>query len=151
MPTPCSDSTDLRASAERKCEGNETRNLTLMLRLKKGSLCFKPLCRRISVFSALFICISVSLFFLESCFMYQTGSLPCVLVCKWLSSGPVGSETRPSSVYIAGYGAPYGYSTAAPAYGMYSPIINELEMVPELLWQSKCGSPRRNFNRDSSC
>ncbi|XP_075295305.1 spermatid perinuclear RNA-binding protein isoform X1 [Opisthocomus hoazin] len=44
-----------------------------------------------------------------------------------------------------GYGAPYGYSTAAPAYGMYSPIINELEMVPELLWQSKCGSPRRNL------
>uniref|UniRef100_A0A8B9M5A9 Spermatid perinuclear RNA-binding protein n=1 Tax=Accipiter nisus TaxID=211598 RepID=A0A8B9M5A9_9AVES len=43
-----------------------------------------------------------------------------------------------------GYGAPYGYSTAAPAYGMYSPIINKLEMRQKLLWQSKCGSPRRN-------
>ncbi|XP_019327976.1 PREDICTED: spermatid perinuclear RNA-binding protein isoform X1 [Aptenodytes forsteri] len=46
-----------------------------------------------------------------------------------------------------GYGAPYGYSTAAPAYGMYSPIINKLEMIRKLLWQSKCGSPRRNSKR----
>ncbi|XP_040462446.1 spermatid perinuclear RNA-binding protein isoform X1 [Falco naumanni] len=46
-----------------------------------------------------------------------------------------------------GYGAPYGYSTAAPAYGMYSPIINKLEMIQKLLWQSKCGSPRRNSKR----
>ncbi|XP_010569022.1 PREDICTED: spermatid perinuclear RNA-binding protein isoform X1 [Haliaeetus leucocephalus] len=40
-----------------------------------------------------------------------------------------------------GYGAPYGYSTAAPAYGMYSPIINKLEMrqtvVAVHMWQSK--------------
>ncbi|XP_063265959.1 spermatid perinuclear RNA-binding protein isoform X1 [Prinia subflava] len=43
-----------------------------------------------------------------------------------------------------GYGAPYGYSTAAPAYGMYSPVINTLEIIQKLLWQSKCGSPRRN-------
>ncbi|XP_064584087.1 spermatid perinuclear RNA-binding protein isoform X1 [Zonotrichia leucophrys gambelii] len=43
-----------------------------------------------------------------------------------------------------GYGAPYGYSTAAPAYGTYSPVINTLEMMQKLLWQSKCGSPRRN-------
>ncbi|XP_023794137.1 spermatid perinuclear RNA-binding protein isoform X1 [Cyanistes caeruleus] len=43
-----------------------------------------------------------------------------------------------------GYGAPYGYSTAAPAYGTYSPVINTLEIVQKLLWQSKCGSPRRN-------
>ncbi|KAM7087944.1 spermatid perinuclear RNA-binding protein isoform X1 [Mycteria americana] len=46
-----------------------------------------------------------------------------------------------------GYGAPYGYSTAAPAYGMYSPIINKLEIIQKLLWQSKCGSPRRNSKR----
>ncbi|XP_064324641.1 spermatid perinuclear RNA-binding protein isoform X1 [Phalacrocorax carbo] len=46
-----------------------------------------------------------------------------------------------------GYGAPYGYSTAAPAYGMYSPIINKLEVIQKLLWQSKCGSPRRNSKR----
>ncbi|KAM9218238.1 spermatid perinuclear RNA-binding protein isoform 1-T1 [Leptosomus discolor] len=46
-----------------------------------------------------------------------------------------------------GYGAPYGYSTAAPAYGMYSPVINKLEMIQKLLWQSKCGSPRRNSKR----
>ncbi|XP_075628519.1 spermatid perinuclear RNA-binding protein isoform X1 [Balearica regulorum gibbericeps] len=46
-----------------------------------------------------------------------------------------------------GYGAPYGYSTAAPAYGMYSLIINKLEMIQKLLWQSKCGSPRRNSKR----
>ncbi|XP_054704889.1 spermatid perinuclear RNA-binding protein isoform X1 [Grus americana] len=46
-----------------------------------------------------------------------------------------------------GYGAPYGYSTAAPAYGMYSSIINKLEMIQKLLWQSKCGSPRRNSKR----
>ncbi|XP_074412277.1 spermatid perinuclear RNA-binding protein isoform X1 [Zonotrichia albicollis] len=43
-----------------------------------------------------------------------------------------------------GYGAPYGYSTAAPAYGTYSPVINTLEIMQKLLWQSKCGSPRRN-------
>ncbi|XP_030363097.1 spermatid perinuclear RNA-binding protein isoform X1 [Strigops habroptila] len=46
-----------------------------------------------------------------------------------------------------GYGAPYGYSTAAPAYGMYSPVINTLEMIQNLLWQSKCGSPRRKSKR----
>ncbi|XP_057228909.1 spermatid perinuclear RNA-binding protein isoform X1 [Malurus melanocephalus] len=46
-----------------------------------------------------------------------------------------------------GYGAPYGYSTAAPAYGTYSPIINMIEMMHKLLWQSKCGSPRRNSKR----
>ncbi|XP_058709392.1 spermatid perinuclear RNA-binding protein isoform X1 [Poecile atricapillus] len=46
-----------------------------------------------------------------------------------------------------GYGAPYGYSTAAPAYGTYSPVINTLEIVQKLLWQSKCGSPRRNSKR----
>ncbi|XP_039586525.1 spermatid perinuclear RNA-binding protein isoform X5 [Passer montanus] len=46
-----------------------------------------------------------------------------------------------------GYGAPYGYSTAAPAYGTYSPVINPFEIVQELLWQSKCGSPRRNSKR----
>ncbi|XP_030316829.1 spermatid perinuclear RNA-binding protein isoform X1 [Calypte anna] len=46
-----------------------------------------------------------------------------------------------------GYGAPYGYSTAAPAYGMYSPIIIKLELIYKLLWQSKCGSPRRNSKR----
>ncbi|XP_074017105.1 spermatid perinuclear RNA-binding protein isoform X3 [Numenius arquata] len=46
-----------------------------------------------------------------------------------------------------GYGAPYGYSTAAPAYGMYNPIINKLEMIQKLLWQSKCGSARRNSKR----
>ncbi|XP_066189047.1 spermatid perinuclear RNA-binding protein isoform X1 [Sylvia atricapilla] len=46
-----------------------------------------------------------------------------------------------------GYGAPYGYSTAAPAYGMYSPVINTLEIMQKLLWQSKCGSPRRNSKR----
>ncbi|XP_014113466.1 PREDICTED: spermatid perinuclear RNA-binding protein isoform X1 [Pseudopodoces humilis] len=45
-----------------------------------------------------------------------------------------------------GYGAPYGYSTAAPAYGTYSPVINTLEIVQKLLWQSKCSSPRRNSN-----
>nr|XP_021399350.1 spermatid perinuclear RNA-binding protein isoform X1 [Lonchura striata domestica]XP_021399352.1 spermatid perinuclear RNA-binding protein isoform X1 [Lonchura striata domestica]XP_021399353.1 spermatid perinuclear RNA-binding protein isoform X1 [Lonchura striata domestica]XP_021399354.1 spermatid perinuclear RNA-binding protein isoform X1 [Lonchura striata domestica]XP_021399355.1 spermatid perinuclear RNA-binding protein isoform X1 [Lonchura striata domestica]XP_021399356.1 spermatid perin len=36
-----------------------------------------------------------------------------------------------------GYGAPYGYSTAAPAYGTYSPVINTLEIIQKLLWQSK--------------
>ncbi|XP_059721453.1 spermatid perinuclear RNA-binding protein isoform X1 [Haemorhous mexicanus] len=46
-----------------------------------------------------------------------------------------------------GYGAPYGYSTAAPAYGTYSPVINTLEIMQKLLWQSKCGSPRRNSKR----
>ncbi|KAM6337119.1 spermatid perinuclear RNA-binding protein isoform 3-T7 [Alca torda] len=46
-----------------------------------------------------------------------------------------------------GYGAPYGYSTAAPAYGMYRLIINKLEMIQKLLRQSKCGSPRRNSKR----
>uniref|UniRef100_A0A8B9F366 Spermatid perinuclear RNA-binding protein n=1 Tax=Amazona collaria TaxID=241587 RepID=A0A8B9F366_9PSIT len=46
-----------------------------------------------------------------------------------------------------GYGAPYGYSTAAPAYGMYSHVINALEMILNLLWQSKCGSPRRKSKR----
>ncbi|XP_064249833.1 spermatid perinuclear RNA-binding protein isoform X1 [Passer domesticus] len=46
-----------------------------------------------------------------------------------------------------GYGAPYGYSTAAPAYGTYSPVINPLGIMQELLWQSKCGSPRRNSKR----
>ncbi|XP_050836811.1 spermatid perinuclear RNA-binding protein isoform X1 [Serinus canaria] len=46
-----------------------------------------------------------------------------------------------------GYGAPYGYSTAAPAYGTYSPVINMLEIIQKLLWQSKCGSPRRNSKR----
>ncbi|KAM7033601.1 spermatid perinuclear RNA-binding protein isoform 1-T2 [Acridotheres tristis] len=46
-----------------------------------------------------------------------------------------------------GYGAPYGYSTAAPAYGTYSSVINSLEMMQKLLWQSKCGSPRRNSKR----
>ncbi|KAL2298192.1 hypothetical protein Nmel_017155 [Mimus melanotis] len=46
-----------------------------------------------------------------------------------------------------GYGAPYGYSTAAPAYGMYSSVINTLQMMQKLLWQSKCGSPRRNSKR----
>ncbi|XP_014735481.1 PREDICTED: spermatid perinuclear RNA-binding protein isoform X2 [Sturnus vulgaris] len=46
-----------------------------------------------------------------------------------------------------GYGAPYGYSTAAPAYGTYSSVINLLEMMQKLLWQSKCGSPRRNSKR----
>ncbi|KAM6372234.1 spermatid perinuclear RNA-binding protein isoform 1-T3 [Pluvialis apricaria] len=46
-----------------------------------------------------------------------------------------------------GYGAPYGYSTAAPAYGMYRAIIDKLEMIQKLLWQSKCGSPRRNSKR----
>lgn len=60
------------------------------------------------------------------------------------SADTVGNETHPLSVYIAGYGAPYGYSTAAPAYGMYSPIINKLEIISKLLWQSKCGSPSRN-------
>ena len=39
------------------------------------------------------------------------------------------NETHPSSVCIAGYGAPYGYSTAAPAYGTYSPLINKLENI----------------------
>ncbi|XP_061867829.1 spermatid perinuclear RNA-binding protein isoform X1 [Colius striatus] len=46
-----------------------------------------------------------------------------------------------------GYGAPYGYSTAAPAYGMYSLIINRLEMTQKLLRQCKCGSPSRNSGR----
>ncbi|KAM9257020.1 spermatid perinuclear RNA-binding protein isoform 1-T2 [Cariama cristata] len=46
-----------------------------------------------------------------------------------------------------GYGAPYGYSTAAPAYGMYSPIINTLQMIQKLLRQCKCGSPRRKSKR----
>ncbi|XP_058279162.1 spermatid perinuclear RNA-binding protein isoform X6 [Hirundo rustica] len=46
-----------------------------------------------------------------------------------------------------GYGAPYGYSTAAPAYGTYSPLINTLEIMQKLLWQFKCGSPRRNSKR----
>ncbi|XP_032933237.1 spermatid perinuclear RNA-binding protein isoform X1 [Catharus ustulatus] len=46
-----------------------------------------------------------------------------------------------------GYGAPYGYSTAAPAYGTYSPVINVLQVMQKLLWQSKCGSPRRNSKR----
>ncbi|KAL9826854.1 spermatid perinuclear RNA-binding protein isoform 1-T3 [Geothlypis trichas] len=46
-----------------------------------------------------------------------------------------------------GYGAPYGYSTAAPAYGTYSLVINTLEIMQKLLWQSKCGSPRRNSKR----
>ncbi|KAF4797724.1 spermatid perinuclear RNA-binding protein [Turdus rufiventris] len=32
-----------------------------------------------------------------------------------------------------GYGAPYGYSTAAPAYGTYSPVINLLEIMQKLL------------------
>ncbi|TRZ17259.1 hypothetical protein HGM15179_009855 [Zosterops borbonicus] len=32
-----------------------------------------------------------------------------------------------------GYGAPYGYSTAAPAYGTYSPVINTLEIMQKLL------------------
>ncbi|XP_062361611.1 spermatid perinuclear RNA-binding protein isoform X1 [Cinclus cinclus] len=46
-----------------------------------------------------------------------------------------------------GYGAPYGYSTAAPAYGTYSPVINMFEIMQKLLWQSKCGSLRRNSKR----
>ncbi|XP_017601044.1 spermatid perinuclear RNA-binding protein isoform X1 [Corvus cornix cornix] len=46
-----------------------------------------------------------------------------------------------------GYGAPYGYSTAAPAYGTYSPVINTVEIMQKLLWQSKCDSPRRNSKR----
>uniref|UniRef100_A0A8V1AK31 Spermatid perinuclear RNA-binding protein n=1 Tax=Gallus gallus TaxID=9031 RepID=A0A8V1AK31_CHICK len=39
-----------------------------------------------------------------------------------------------------GYGAPYGYSTAAPAYGTYSPLINKLENIQKFLCQSKCDS-----------
>lgn len=50
------------------------------------------------------------------------------------------NETHPSSVCIAGYGAPYGYSTAAPAYGTYSPVINKLENIQKFLCQSKCDS-----------
>ncbi|KAM4761413.1 spermatid perinuclear RNA-binding protein isoform 1-T5 [Cyanocitta cristata] len=46
-----------------------------------------------------------------------------------------------------GYGAPYGYSTAAPAYGTYSPVINTVEIMQKLLWQSKCDGPRRNSKR----
>lgn len=75
----------------------------------------------------------------------------CVLVCKHqLSAVTRGNEMHPSSVCIAGYGAPYGYSTAAPAYGTYSPVINKLENTQKFLCQSKCGSPSwlRVYNRN---
>ncbi|XP_065593353.1 spermatid perinuclear RNA-binding protein isoform X1 [Cyrtonyx montezumae] len=50
--------------------------------------------------------------------------------------------TAAATGYITpGYGAPYGYSTAAPAYGTYSPVINRLEIMQKFLCQSKCGSP----------
>lgn len=68
-----------------------------------------------------------------------------VQVCKQWQA--VQRMTPSLLCFSAGYGAPYGYSTAAPAYGTYSPVINTLEIMQKLLWQSKCGSPRRNSKR----
>lgn len=71
---------------------------------------------------------------------------PCPCAGVHTLTGRAGNDPFPA-LFPAGYGAPYGYSTAAPAYGTYSPVINVLQVMQKLLWQSKCGSPRRNSKR----
>lgn len=73
-----------------------------------------------------------------------SGTGPCPCAGVQTLTGSAENDPPPSLCFPAGYGAPYGYSTAAPAYGKYSPVINTLEIMQKLLWQSKCGSPRRN-------